>query len=416
MNNRSGTISLIACAIAFAFAIGCANPLQPAETPADPVVETFVILFDSAGGSEIPSQVVDRGDLATRPLDPSRDGFTFDGWFGDPSATAAWDFKAVRIESDVTLGARWIAILSDSREMLSFSINGVEASISGGSINLTLPWGTDRKNLIATFSHDGSRVTVNGAVQTSGETPNDFEAPVEYRVFAENGMSSTYVVTVDREAHHPSLVSTWNFEDAAVPVGADVYGNNPGLSAGGPSVVPADVGDATYLDGGDSVRIESSEALKDVDSFSMSLWIKTSSFDSYKYIVDKWWYIGDDGKPVSDRSWSLNFENGNLVWRGSSNGQDSGEKRVSFPFASRADAWAHVVATWNGAELALYVDGALVGSVGLPGIESTDRPVLIGTGDHGEAFFLKGWLKDVSFYGVALTPEDVAKLFYGNAL
>ena len=42
---------------------------------------TFTVIFDSAGGTEVPSQTVKRGDTAIKPTNPTRDGYTFDGWY-----------------------------------------------------------------------------------------------------------------------------------------------------------------------------------------------------------------------------------------------------------------------------------------------------------------------------------------------
>ena len=63
------------------------------------------------------------------------------------------------------------------------------------TISLLLPYGTARTNLVATFATTGTRVEVGTVQQTSGNTPNDFSAPVQYRVTAANGSTATYTVT-----------------------------------------------------------------------------------------------------------------------------------------------------------------------------------------------------------------------------
>ncbi|MDA3939685.1 MAG: InlB B-repeat-containing protein [Spirochaetia bacterium] len=384
------------------------------ETEAE--TEAYFVQFDSADGSAIPEQLVLSGELTTRPPDPSRAGFTFEGWYLEVSDTESWNFENIQIESSIILIARWSATLSENSTLLSFSINGVDAAISGFSLTLTLPWGTDTDNQIAFFSYNGVYVTVNGKTQTSGETPNNFGEPVEYIVLAENGTSSTYIVTLAVEKYHPSTVAIWNFEDPSVPIGADIFGSYPGTAYSDPLFETDGSEAATYFDGADSVQIESAEALREVDSFSISLWIRPTSINSFKYIVGKWLYIDLDGNYVSDRSWALNFQEGYLVWRGTNNGNDSGEKRISYPFTSRIDVWSHIVATWNGIELELYIDGELVGSNALSEINSTDRPVIIGAGDHGEAWYMNGWIKNVGFYDEALKSNEVDRLFRGDAL
>ena len=63
-------------------------------------------------------------------------------------------------------------------------------------IKVIVPYGTDVTALIPSFSTTGETVSVNGAVQTSASTPNDFTGDVTYTVTAEDGSSRTYTVCV----------------------------------------------------------------------------------------------------------------------------------------------------------------------------------------------------------------------------
>ena len=42
----------------------------------------------------------------TKPSDPTKDGYTFNGWFTDTELTTAWDF-ATTIDTNTTLYAKW---------------------------------------------------------------------------------------------------------------------------------------------------------------------------------------------------------------------------------------------------------------------------------------------------------------------
>lgn len=65
------------------------------------------------------------------------------------------------------------------------------------AINITVPYGTDVKNLIATFTASaGANVKVGSTVQQSGITTNDFTNPVVYTVTAAFGWEQNYTVTV----------------------------------------------------------------------------------------------------------------------------------------------------------------------------------------------------------------------------
>jgi uncharacterized repeat protein (TIGR02543 family) len=63
-----------------------------------------VVSFDSAGGTEVASQEIACGERATKPADPVREGFTFDGWFTEDGEE--YDF-ATPVDGDLTLYAKW---------------------------------------------------------------------------------------------------------------------------------------------------------------------------------------------------------------------------------------------------------------------------------------------------------------------
>ena len=92
-------------------------------------------------------------------------------------------------------------LLFSEKEMLSFSFPGLagspEADISGNSITVELPSGTNVSSLAPTFTHSPySTVTVNNAEQTSGVNKQNFSNTVQYKVRAQDGTSRTYNVTV----------------------------------------------------------------------------------------------------------------------------------------------------------------------------------------------------------------------------
>ena len=63
------------------------------------------VTFDSDGGSAVASQKVLDGAKATRPTpDPTKDGFTFNGW---KNADVDWDFNSNTVTSNITLTAQW---------------------------------------------------------------------------------------------------------------------------------------------------------------------------------------------------------------------------------------------------------------------------------------------------------------------
>src|SRR5688572_26434548 len=76
------------------------------------------------------------------------------------------------------------------KDITKFTINGVDGKITGTSIGLTLPVGTDVKSLTPTIEHTGVSVSpASGAAQ-------DFTNPVTYTVSGADGSTKVYTVKV----------------------------------------------------------------------------------------------------------------------------------------------------------------------------------------------------------------------------
>lgn len=66
-------------------------------------VNYYTITFDTAGGSSIDSIVVKENDTITKPNDPTKEGYTFLGWYIDDEE---FNFEDL-VKSDLTLVAKW---------------------------------------------------------------------------------------------------------------------------------------------------------------------------------------------------------------------------------------------------------------------------------------------------------------------
>jgi uncharacterized repeat protein (TIGR02543 family)/LPXTG-motif cell wall-anchored protein len=64
------------------------------------------VQFDTQGGSNVSSQSVAHGDLASKPADPVRQGYRFKGWTSDPEGHDPFDFSA-RVMSARKAYAQW---------------------------------------------------------------------------------------------------------------------------------------------------------------------------------------------------------------------------------------------------------------------------------------------------------------------
>ena len=69
-------------------------------------VQVCTVRFQANGGSAVPSVEVEYGKTVSAPGAPSRDGYTFTGWFADSGCTEAYSFLTP-VTEDLTLYAGW---------------------------------------------------------------------------------------------------------------------------------------------------------------------------------------------------------------------------------------------------------------------------------------------------------------------
>ncbi len=68
--------------------------------------ENHLVVFDTNGHDEIDAQKIKHGEKATKPADPSDEGWIFEGWYSDAELTKEYDFSAP-IMADIKLFAKW---------------------------------------------------------------------------------------------------------------------------------------------------------------------------------------------------------------------------------------------------------------------------------------------------------------------
>jgi len=68
----------------------------------------YTVTFNSQGGSAVDSQNVIEEGPVTEPPDPTRDGYTFSGWYKESECNNLWDFENDTVTEIVTLWADWV--------------------------------------------------------------------------------------------------------------------------------------------------------------------------------------------------------------------------------------------------------------------------------------------------------------------
>lgn len=156
------------------------------------------------------------------------------------------------------------------------------------------------------------------------------------------------------------------------------------------------------------IDVYEAEQLETRYQISISVWVKADDqIDGWSAILSKWntnsysphgYYLGIN--PVGLR----------LRWNLSSNIL---ELDTSFPL----NRWTHIVATYDGTNMKLYLDGELVDQLPFSGfIDIVDVPLRIGSqSDYSDSFSgFHGAIDDVLIYNRALDEVEVERLYIGN--
>ena len=75
----------------------------------------YTVTFDTDGGSAVASQRVEKNDKVSEPAAPTKEGYTFDGWYTDDAFETAYDFEAA-VTKAFTLYAKWAEVAEKPAE------------------------------------------------------------------------------------------------------------------------------------------------------------------------------------------------------------------------------------------------------------------------------------------------------------
>ena len=103
----------------------------------------FVVSFESNGGNYIESQVIQKGKKATKPDDPTREGYAFDGWYKEKTLKNQFDFNVDTISTHTVLYAKWLKLYTinaktslDGTKVEKGSVEGIGIFKEGERVTL----------------------------------------------------------------------------------------------------------------------------------------------------------------------------------------------------------------------------------------------------------------------------------------
>ena len=70
------------------------------------VATTYTVTFETNGGNKIDSVKVSKNGILSKPTEPTKEGFDFDGWYTDKALKTVYDFDT-KVTKSFTLYAKW---------------------------------------------------------------------------------------------------------------------------------------------------------------------------------------------------------------------------------------------------------------------------------------------------------------------
>ena len=121
-----------------------------------------------------------------------------------------------------------IPLVSGDNFITAFSFSGaVSSKITGTTIDVVVPYGTNLSSLKATFTvSSGATVKIGTTTQTSGTTINDFSTQKVYTVTAANEMTQNYYVNVKLAKNSAAFITSFDISSPNISAFPYNFGNN----------------------------------------------------------------------------------------------------------------------------------------------------------------------------------------------
>lgn len=209
------------------FGIGAEVFTQDTTVYAVWTIQVHSVTFKANGGSQTPSQSVKHNEKAFEPDDPTRNGYTFEGWYTDSELTHEYNFSTP-VTADLVLYAKW-------DKVVKYTV------VSGGG---SIYGKTSGKDLVITIRRtpkDGecyqhfTGVKIDGGDLVNGK---DYTAEAGSTVVT---LKASYLSTLNSGTH----IITFTFDDGKATTGLTVKAGTGGggTRRGGGSGDNPDTGD-----------------------------------------------------------------------------------------------------------------------------------------------------------------------------
>ena len=222
---------------------------------------------------------------------------------------------------------------------------------------------------------------------------------VDYSAYSNESSGQTQGVAIN------SLTAQWKFDESSGTSAADATGNqNTGTLFGNPAFAtdtPDGSSHSLSLNGTSQfVRVNDSPYVEPTSAITLAAWVKSNDWSLTRGIISK---------GAREGSYYLIANNGLLTFNLSNQGT------IVAPLPGTG-VWHHVVGSYDGSTMKLYVDGRLVASHAATGLlaVSNDPLFIGGTADSlTTGLTFNGLIDDARVYNFALLPQQISAI-YGN--
>ncbi len=212
------------------------------------------------------------------------------------------------------------------------------------------------------------------------------------------------------------LIGYWSFNEDTVKGNTvkDIWGTQDAEMIGKLQIVEGKFGEAVRLEGGAGARVQITDDIKKAElpteEMTVELWVWDEQFIEWGgYMVA----VQDNG--AFEKGWLIGTRWKAFSFALSSDGADDGDGLLTYLNSANTydvNEWHHVVGTYDGKEMKIYVDGKLEGTSSVQsGVINYPDRIFFSMGaykDDNEDFVHKGMIDEVRLYDRALSEKEVS--------
>jgi len=216
-------------------------------------------------------------------------------------------------------------------------------------------------------------------------------------------------------------VGIWEFDEGSGGTATDVsgYGNDGDLvnspvyhcASTDSEYTPSGKGCSLYFDGSNDYVIVNNNFLVSPTSLTISAWFKKiGPGANYECVLHK----SSNSSIGSSEYWlGVDLDDYLTATIGARTGVGWAAGRTSIKAA--LGAWYHLLATWNGSIVKVYINGEYIKEYSLSSYSSLTTPTRFGASANGSGYLFNGNIDDIYIYEQTLSSTQIRKLYVEGA-